>query len=34
MLDFWNKRDDWLPTWGGADDHSMIVDSVKMYKTC
>lgn len=34
MLDFWTKRDDWLPTWGEGDDHSMIVDSVKMYQIC
>ncbi|KAG8812219.1 hypothetical protein FRC17_002135 [Serendipita sp. 399] len=34
MIDFWNKRDDWLPTWGDNESRSMIVDSVKMYKMC
>lgn len=31
MIDFWNKKDDWYPTWTQP---SMIVDSVQMYKTC
>ena len=34
MIDFWNKKDDWYPTWGTPEDSSMIVSSVTMYKTC
>ncbi|KAG8815692.1 hypothetical protein FRC18_001356 [Serendipita sp. 400] len=34
MIDFWNKKEDWLPTWGDSDAHSMVVDSVKMYNVC
>jgi beta-glucanase (GH16 family) len=30
--EFWENRDDWLPTWGTTDyDRGMVVDSVKMW---
>jgi beta-glucanase (GH16 family) len=32
MLDFWNGRNSWLPTWGEGDKRGMTVKSVKAYK--
>ncbi|KAI8916967.1 putative glucan binding protein [Powellomyces hirtus] len=32
-LDFWNARDQWLPTWKG-DNVAMKIDSVKAWKLC
>ncbi|KAJ3267404.1 hypothetical protein HK104_005934 [Borealophlyctis nickersoniae] len=32
--DFWNARDQWLPTWPQGEGRGMSVDSVKMYKLC
>lgn len=32
--DFINSKDKWYPSWGSERDHSMIVDSVKMWQLC
>lgn len=32
MLDFWNGKDVWYPTWGEGDTRGMTVRSVKAYK--
>jgi len=30
--DFWNAKDQWLPTWGEGNDRGMTVKSVKMWQ--
>jgi len=30
--DFWNAKDDWLPTWGEGTERGMTVKSVKMWQ--
>ncbi|KAF2627591.1 glycoside hydrolase family 16 protein [Macroventuria anomochaeta] len=32
--DFWNAKEQWLPTWGEGNDRGMTVKSVKMWQWC
>ncbi|RYN30502.1 hypothetical protein AA0112_g6665 [Alternaria arborescens] len=32
VRDFWNAKDDWLPTWGEGNERGMTVKSVKMWQ--
>ncbi|KAI8903874.1 putative glucan binding protein [Gorgonomyces haynaldii] len=34
MLDFWNNRNQWLPTWPNDNSRALQVDSVKMWRQC
>jgi len=33
VRDFWNAKDDWLPTWGEGTERGMTVKSVKMWQS-
>ena len=32
--EFWDAKEEWLPTWGKGSKRGMTVQSVKMYKPC
>ena len=34
MKDFWDSRDQWLPTWKNNSDRALVIDYVKIWDLC